>query len=85
MTSELKQTFKCKYCDREFRKETTLAVHVCEQRKRFQHKNDPASRTAFQSYLKFMKLLKDQQRQKRLMPLQHQHTIKHLLSLLIIV
>ena len=53
MTSELKQTFKCKYCDREFRKETTLAVHVCEQRKRFQHKNDPASRTAFQSYLKF--------------------------------
>ena len=53
MTSELKQTFKCKYCERSFARETTLAVHVCEQKKRFQNKNDPASRQAFQCYLKF--------------------------------
>ena len=54
--SELKQTFKCKYCEREFARETTLAVHICEQKKRYQDKDDPASRMAFQSYLKFYEI-----------------------------
>ena len=53
MTSELSQTFKCRYCEREFRKETTLEVHVCEQRRRYQTKDDPATRIAFQNYLNF--------------------------------
>ena len=53
MTSELSQSFKCKYCEREFRKETTLEVHVCEQKRRYQTKDDPATRIAFQNYLNF--------------------------------
>ncbi len=45
--------FKCKYCQREFSRETTLSVHVCEQKIRFQHKDDPANRMGFQNFLKF--------------------------------
>ena len=53
MTSESSQSFKCKYCEREFRKETTLEVHICEQKRRYQTKDDPATRIAFQNYLEF--------------------------------
>ena len=51
--NKLKQTYKCKYCEREFARESTLDVHVCEQKKRFQHKNDSGNRIGFQNYLKF--------------------------------
>ena len=56
MTSELSQTFKCKYCEREFRKETTLEVHVCEQKRRYQTKDDPATRIAFRNYIEFYEM-----------------------------
>lgn len=45
--------FKCKYCDREFVRENSLSVHVCEQKKRHQSKDEPGIRLGFQSYLKF--------------------------------
>ena len=51
--TESSQTFKCKYCEREFRRETTLEVHVCEQKRRYQTKDDPATRIAFQNFLAF--------------------------------
>ncbi len=44
--NKLKQTYKCKYCEREFARESTLDVHVCEQKKRFQHKRKKSSNTA---------------------------------------
>ena len=31
MTNESNQTYKCRYCDKEFRKESTLTAHLCEQ------------------------------------------------------
>ena len=55
-TSELKQTYKCKYCERSFARETTLAVHVCEQKKRYQNKDAPQTRMAFHSYLRFYEI-----------------------------
>lgn len=54
--SESKQTYKCKYCKRSFSRETTLSVHVCEQKKRYQDKDDPASRIAFTNFLRFYEL-----------------------------
>ena len=64
MTSESKPTYKCKYCSRSFARETTLAVHVCEQKKRFQHKDSPTSRMAFQSYIKFYEIAQGSAKQK---------------------
>lgn len=43
----------CKYCDKAFRKESSLAVHVCEPKRRAQQEHDPAVKLGFQAYLQF--------------------------------
>jgi hypothetical protein len=43
----------CKYCRRTFAKEMTLAVHVCEQKRRWQAKDDKWTQLGFQAYLRF--------------------------------
>lgn len=48
--------FKCKYCNKDFVKETTLASHVCEKKRRFMAKDDKQNRIAYQSWLIFRKL-----------------------------
>ena len=45
--------FTCKYCARSFSKETTLSVHVCEQKKRFQEQGERGVQLGLQGYLKF--------------------------------
>ena len=46
-------SFVCQYCDRSFIKETTLSVHVCEQKRRQQERNEVGVHLGFQAYLKF--------------------------------
>lgn len=43
----------CKYCQRSFAKEATLAVHVCEPKRRWQAKDDKWVQLGFQAYLRF--------------------------------
>lgn len=50
-TTETK--LQCEYCAREFRKASSLAVHVCEQKKRRAAQDEPAVRLAFQGFLAF--------------------------------
>jgi hypothetical protein len=50
-SSEVKST--CKYCKRAFAKEATLAVHLCEQKRRWQAKDDKWVQLGFQAYLRF--------------------------------
>jgi hypothetical protein len=45
--------YQCKYCKRDFVKETTLAVHVCEPRRRFQEQNERGVQLGYQAYIKF--------------------------------
>lgn len=45
--------FQCKYCEKLFVRETTLSVHVCELKLRFQQRSEPGVILAFQGYLKF--------------------------------
>jgi len=47
------ETYQCKYCEREFRRESTLAVHVCEQKKRFQEEKEVGVQIGLQAYLRF--------------------------------
>ena len=46
-------SFVCQYCERSFVKETTLSVHVCEQKRREQERNEVGVHLGFQAYLKF--------------------------------
>jgi hypothetical protein len=50
---ESNQTYKCRYCGKEFRKESTLAAHACEQKRRYQQQNDTGVQFGFRSYLRF--------------------------------
>ena len=47
------ERYKCKYCEREFRKESTLAVHLCEQKRRYQEEKEVGVQIGLQSYLRF--------------------------------
>jgi hypothetical protein len=56
MTSELSQSYKCRYCDKEFRKESTLAAHLCEQKRRWQQEKETGVQWGLQAYLRFYEL-----------------------------
>ena len=49
-------TVTCQYCKKHFAKESSLAVHSCEPRKRRQEQNEPGVRLGFHAYLKFYEL-----------------------------
>jgi hypothetical protein len=44
---------ECGYCGRKFAREKTLAVHLCEQKRRHQSKDEPGVRLGFNSFLVF--------------------------------
>ena len=48
--------FKCQYCKRDFQKETTLAVHVCEQKRRRQDQSERGVQLGFQAYIRFFEI-----------------------------
>ena len=43
----------CKFCSKTFARATTLAVHLCEPKRRFQNRGDQAVRLALQAFNKF--------------------------------
>lgn len=45
--------YQCRYCKKDFTRETTLAVHVCEPKRRFQEQNERGVQLGFQAYIKF--------------------------------
>lgn len=53
MTSELNQTYKCRYCDKAFRKESTLAAHLCEPKRRWQQEKETGVQLGLKAYLRF--------------------------------
>jgi len=55
-TDTLEQTkFGCEFCKREFVRERTLVSHLCEQKQRWQTKDQLGNRLGFQSWLQFYK------------------------------
>jgi len=48
-------TYKCKFCKKEFVRETTLVSHLCEQKRRIAAKDDKQNRIAYLSWLTFRK------------------------------
>ena len=42
--NELSLTYKCRYCEKSFRKESSLAVHLCEPKRRWRERDERAVR-----------------------------------------
>jgi len=47
--------FGCEFCGRKFVRETTVLRHICEYKHRWQEKDKPGNRIAYQLFLQFMK------------------------------
>ena len=48
--------YSCKYCKKEFKKESTLAAHLCEPKRRHQQQNETGVQLGFKAYLRFYEL-----------------------------
>jgi hypothetical protein len=53
MIKESNQSYKCRYCDKEFRKESTLAAHLCETKRRWQQEKETGVQFGLRAYLQF--------------------------------
>lgn len=49
------QNYECKFCGKRYVKESTLASHLCEPKRRHQQKNEKGVILAFEAYRKFYK------------------------------
>ena len=56
MTNESSQTYKCRYCSKEYRKESTLAAHLCESKRRWQQEKEIGVQFGLQAYLRFFEM-----------------------------
>jgi hypothetical protein len=48
--------FKCEYCSKEFAKEKTLVVHVCEQKRRHMSKNEKHVQAGLMTFQRFYEI-----------------------------
>ena len=52
----VEKEYKCRYCGKSFRKESTLAAHLCEPKRRAQQEKEPGVQIGMQAYLRFYEL-----------------------------
>ena len=45
--------YRCQYCGKEFRKESTLTAHLCEPKRRAQQQHEPGVKLGMTAYLRF--------------------------------
>jgi hypothetical protein len=49
-------TYQCQYCKKDFQKETSLAVHLCEPKRRMQDRSERGVELGYQAYLRFYEM-----------------------------
>ena len=64
MEIQTKTEYRCRYCDKTFQRENTLAVHLCEQKRRYQEQNEVGVQIGLQSYLRFYEITQGSARTK---------------------
>lgn len=61
MTTE---AYICRYCKKEFRRESTLAAHLCEAKRRWQQEKETGVQMGFRAYLRFYEITQGSARLK---------------------
>jgi hypothetical protein len=56
VSTETKTDHVCRYCEKTFARPESLAVHVCEQKRRYQDREEPGVRLGLQAYLRFYEM-----------------------------
>jgi len=64
VSTETKTENVCKYCEKSFARPESLAVHVCEQKRRYQDRDEPGVRLGMQAYLRFYEMTQGSARLK---------------------
>jgi hypothetical protein len=62
--------YECEHCGKEFTRERTLMVHVCEQKRRYLQRDEKGVQVGFLAYNRFFQLV-----------FQSHHTISHFVNL----
>ncbi len=57
-------TYKCRYCEKDFRKESTLAAHLCEPKRRWQQEKETGVQLGLRAYLRFYEITQGSARMK---------------------
>lgn len=57
-------SYKCRYCEKEFRKESSLAVHLCEPKRRWQQEKETGVQLGLRAYLRFYEITQGSARLK---------------------
>ena len=57
-------SFVCEYCKKEFVKETSIAVHMCEPKRRRMQQDEAGVRLGFQAYIKFYETMQGSAKNK---------------------
>jgi len=57
-------TYQCRYCEKTFIKESSLAVHTCELKRRYQDQHEVGVQLGLQAYLRFYELTQGSARLK---------------------
>lgn len=56
--------FRCQYCEKTFRRESSLAVHLCEPKRRHQQRDEVGVQLGLQAYLRFYEITQGSARLK---------------------
>ena len=56
--------YRCQYCEKQFQRETSLAVHLCEPKRRYQERDETGVQIGLQSYLRFYEITQGSARLK---------------------
>lgn len=64
MASQTETEHRCRYCDKTFQRESSLAVHLCEPKRRHQERDEVGVQLGLQAYLRFYEITQGSSRLK---------------------
>ena len=62
--TKIPKQFKCEFCGNEYSKESTLVVHLCEKKRRFQAKNEKHVQLGYRAFIRYWNLCQNYQKTK---------------------